>query len=69
MRKTNDYGGQGLNRGCSMHIKKPMVEGVVWGDKAKKWLVRINKNGTICTMGGHKNKIDAEKQYAILSGG
>ena len=69
MANTNDYGGQGLNRGSSFHIKKPLGEGVVWSEKAKKWLVRIKKNGTICTMGGHADKEIAEKQYAILCGG
>ena len=68
MAKTNDYGGQGLNRGSSFHIKKPLDEGVVWGDKAKKWLVRIRKTGQICTMGGHIDKKKAEEQYTILRG-
>ncbi len=69
MANTNDYGGQGLNRGSSFHIKKPLGEGVVWGAKAKKWLVRIKKNGIICTMGGYTDKQIAERQYAILCGG
>ena len=69
MGKTNDYGGQGLNRGSSFHIKPPLDEGVVWGAKAKKWLIRIKKNGKICTMGGHIDKKTAEEQYAILCDG
>ena len=66
MAKTNDYGGQGLNRGYSMHFKKPMDEGVVFSDKAKKWLVRIKKNGKIISMAGYHKKEDAEKHYATL---
>jgi len=69
MAKTNDYGGQGLNRGNSMHFKKPLDEGVVYCDKVKKWLVRIKKNGTICSMAAYTNKIDAEKHYATLCNG
>ena len=69
MAKTNDYGGQGLNRGNSMHFKKQLDEGVVYGDKVKKWLVRIKKNGTICSMAAYTNKIDAEKHYATLCNG
>lgn len=68
MAKTNDYGGQGLNRGSSFHIKKTLPEGVVWSDMAKKWIVRIKKNGRIYTMGGHADKEKAEEQYAILCG-
>ena len=66
MNKTNDYGSQGLNRGNSMHFKKPMKEGVIWSEKAKKWLVRINKNGIICSMAGFKNKEDADKFLLTL---
>jgi len=69
MAKTNDYGGQGLNRGSSMHFKRPMNEGVVYSDKAKKWLVRIKKNGRVCSMACYKNKIDADKRYTTLCGG
>ena len=69
MAKTNDYSGQGLNRGNSMHFKKPMNEGVVYSDKAKKWLVRIKKSGRVCSMACYEHKIDADKHYAALCGG
>ena len=52
-----------------MHFKKPMNEGVVYADKAKKWLVRIKKNGIIITVAGYKKKEDAKKHYATLCGG
>ncbi len=69
MGKTTDYGGQGLNRGNSMHFKKPMDKGVVWAEKAQKWLVRIVKNGQTVTMAGYKEKELAEKHYATLCDG
>ena len=68
MAKTNDYESQGLNRGNSTHFEKPMKEGVVYGERAKKWLVRIMKNGNVCTMAGFVKKEDAERRYAALCG-
>lgn len=67
MGNKDDYGGQGLNRGSSYHIKKRLPQGVVWSEMAKKWLCRIKKNGIICTMGGYEKKEEAERQYEILN--
>lgn len=60
MRKTSDYGGQGLNRGNSMHFKKPLPIGVVYSENIKMWLVRVLKNGIPTTLGQFKTKYAAE---------
>ena len=63
MKKTSDYGGQGLNRGNSYHFKKPLPIGVVYVEKIKFWIVRILKNGTPTTLGKFKTKEEAEICY------
>jgi hypothetical protein len=63
MRKTNDYGGQGLNRGNSMHIQKPLPVGVVYSKHIKMWLVRILKKGTPTTLRKFNTKEEAERYY------
>ena len=63
--KKSDNGSAGLNRGNSMHIKKPLQEGVVFG-KNGKWLVRIRKRGIIVSMASYDKKEDAELHYTKL---
>lgn len=65
----------GLNYGNTYHHKKQMPEGVVWGDKINKWLVRIKRERInvrgkrmveIASIASYLKKEDAEEHFNNL---